>query len=121
MSKKRLMIPHMSWSRVLRSTVPSKTGGASSGNTPSKPAVLSTLHPPRSFWRKNAYILQSPHASFALRIACAVLCSQILAYLRQTQQWYNEQRVVWTSITVCRRCFKAPLGSSVLILTSRSR
>lgn len=50
--------------------------------------------------RKVTYILRSPHAAFAIRIALAVLCSQLPAYLRHTQVWYNQQRVVWASITV---------------------
>lgn len=54
---------------------------------------------------KCSEALASPHAAFAIRCASAVLCSQIPAYLRNTQQWYNQQRVLWTSITVSRLVF----------------
>ena len=50
--------------------------------------------------RRCTNVLRSSHAGFAIRVACAVLCSQLAAFLRQTQRWYNEQRVVWASITV---------------------
>jgi hypothetical protein len=61
--------------------------------------------------RKTSNVLRSPHAGFGARIACAVLCSQILAYLHQTQRWYNVQRVVWTSITVSRHIKHQPAAS----------
>ena len=50
--------------------------------------------------RKTSNILRSPHATFAIRIACAVLCTQILGYLHRTQRWFNVERVFWASITV---------------------
>ena len=45
-------------------------------------------------------ILQSPNSTFAFRIACAVLTTQILAYIRQMQIWYNVQRIFWASISI---------------------
>lgn len=76
--------------------------------------------------RRSCRALRSPHAAFAIRCALAVLCSQIPAYLKQTQQWYNEQRVLWTSITVSqpspdsetlRRTYDRP---QIAIVTNRS-
>ena len=52
------------------------------------------------YLRYCADVLCSSHAGFAIRVASAVLCSQLPAFLSQTQRWYNHQRVVWASITV---------------------
>lgn len=64
-----------------------------------------------SVLRQISHTLESPHASFAARIACAVLCSQIPAYLRQTQAWYNAYRGVWASITIAT-CTTRTIGQS---------
>lgn len=67
------------------------------------------------------YMLRSHHATFAFRIACAVLCSQLPACLRQTQAWYNAQRVVWTSITVSMSAASNMLGTILTFDVGRCR
>lgn len=66
--------------------------------------------------RQGLHVFESPHAGFGARIACAVLCSQIPAFLHQTQSWYTVHRVIFASITIAT-CTTRSLGQSVFGVT----
>ncbi|KAF2466093.1 uncharacterized protein BDR25DRAFT_237792 [Lindgomyces ingoldianus] len=44
--------------------------------------------------------LRSPESAFGLRCACATMSIAIIAYLRDTQRFFIEQRLVWAMIMV---------------------
>jgi len=100
------------------------------GTRSSNPGLKKSAHGPEhlqvstlagrvgSILRRISHTLESPHASFATRIACAVLCSQIPAYLRQTQAWYNAYRGVWASITIAT-CTTRTIGQSAFGIAVR--
>lgn len=63
--------------------------------------------PPANAWEKfgdlvrgTARFLRSPESSFGFRCACATMTVAIVAYLRDTQQFFIEQRLVWAMIMV---------------------
>ncbi|KAF2111459.1 hypothetical protein BDV96DRAFT_603054 [Lophiotrema nucula] len=63
--------------------------------------------PPSNAWekfgnviRKMSNFLRSPESSFGFRCACATMSIAIVAYLRDTQAWFVEQRLVWAMIMV---------------------
>ena len=46
------------------------------------------------------HILRSKHCAFGFRAACATMSVAIICYLRDTQAWFIEQRLVWACIMV---------------------
>lgn len=63
--------------------------------------------PPKNAWEKlgnliraTAAFLRSPESSFGFRCACATMSIAIIAFLRDTQIWFVEQRIVWAMIMV---------------------
>lgn len=53
-----------------------------------------------SVFRKAGNLLRSSHSIFGFRIACAILSIGIMAYIRQTQAFFVEQRIFWAEIMV---------------------
>ena len=63
--------------------------------------------PPTNAWqrfgngiRSISHVLKSPAVAFGFRVACATMSIAILAYLKQTQVFFNEQRLVWAMIMI---------------------
>lgn len=63
--------------------------------------------PPKSAWQKFGngirgvgHMLDSQESAFGFRVACATLSIGIVAYLRDTQQFFSQQRLVWAMIMV---------------------
>jgi hypothetical protein len=63
--------------------------------------------PPANAWEKFgnsiravSRFLRSPESSFGFRAACATMSIAIVAFLRPTQQFFVEQRLVWALIMV---------------------
>ena len=63
--------------------------------------------PPRNAWqhfgnglRSVGHVLGSQESAFGFRVACATLSIGIVAYLRDTQQFFIQQRLVWAMIMV---------------------
>jgi hypothetical protein len=44
--------------------------------------------------------LRSPESTFGFRVACATMTIAIIGYLRDTQVWFVEQRLLWSLIMV---------------------
>ncbi|KAH7113817.1 hypothetical protein B0J11DRAFT_472026 [Dendryphion nanum] len=63
--------------------------------------------PPRNAWEKLGNklrtipaFLRSPESSFGFRTACATMTIAIIAYLRDTQDFFVQHRLVWAMIMV---------------------
>ncbi|KAL2357495.1 hypothetical protein BJ546DRAFT_964334 [Cryomyces antarcticus] len=63
--------------------------------------------PPRNVWEKIGnrfravpHFLRSPESSFGFRVACATMSIAIVAYLRNTYQFFVMQRLFWSLIMV---------------------
>ncbi|KAL5120032.1 hypothetical protein ACEQ8H_002130 [Pleosporales sp. CAS-2024a] len=63
--------------------------------------------PPANAWEKFgnsvrgvSHFLRSPESSFGLRAACATMSIAIIAFLKETQTFFVEQRLVWALIMV---------------------
>ncbi|KAF6238277.1 hypothetical protein HO173_003557 [Letharia columbiana] len=63
--------------------------------------------PPSNAWQRSTNVLRqfsrllgSPESAFGFRVACATLSIGIVAYLKETQMFFNEQRLVWAMIMV---------------------
>ena len=63
--------------------------------------------PPTNSWqrlgngvRSVSHVLRSPSVAFGFRVACATMSIAILAFLKQTQLFFVEQRVVWAMIMI---------------------
>ena len=63
--------------------------------------------PPKNAWQKFGnglrgvgHILASQESAFGFRVACATLSIGIVAYLRDTQVFFTQQRLVWAMIMV---------------------
>ena len=63
--------------------------------------------PPTNSWqrfgngvRSISHVLRSPAVAFGFRVACATMSIAILAFLKQTQVFFNEQRLVWAMIMI---------------------
>lgn len=63
--------------------------------------------PPTTAWEKMSEYLRvfanffgSPESAFGFRVAVATMCIVIVAYLRNSQQFFIEQRLIWGSIMV---------------------
>ncbi|KAH7377774.1 hypothetical protein BKA66DRAFT_467191 [Pyrenochaeta sp. MPI-SDFR-AT-0127] len=63
--------------------------------------------PPSNAWEKFgnlirslSHFLRSPESSFGFRAACATMSIAIVAFLRETQTFFVEQRLVWALIMV---------------------
>jgi hypothetical protein len=63
--------------------------------------------PPTNAWekfgngiREISHFLQSPESAFGFRAACATMSIAIIAFLRDTQTFFVEQRLVWALIMV---------------------
>ncbi len=63
--------------------------------------------PPSSLWqqssnqlRRISSFLASAESSFGIRVACATLSIGIVAYLKDTQTFFQNQRLVWAMIMV---------------------
>jgi ABC-type multidrug transport system permease subunit len=63
--------------------------------------------PPANAWesfgngvRSVSHFLQSPESAFGFRAACATMSIAIMAFLRSTQTFFVEQRLVWALIMV---------------------
>ncbi len=63
--------------------------------------------PPTNTWQRfGTYLggfsrfLGSPESTYGFRVACATLSIGIVAYLRNTQQFFVEQRLVWAMIMI---------------------
>ena len=63
-------------------------------------------------------LLRSPESAFGFRVACATLSAGILAYLRQTWEFYYDQRIIWALIVVAIGWFMGT-GQSVFALVGR--
>ena len=63
--------------------------------------------PPTSSWQRFgnfirgfSRILGTPESAYGFRVSCATLSIGIVAYLRETQQFFVQQRLVWSLIMV---------------------
>jgi len=63
--------------------------------------------PPSNAWERRSnrlravpHFFQSPSSSFGLRVACATLSIAIVAYLRDTQTFFTEERLFWSQIMI---------------------
>lgn len=63
--------------------------------------------PPKNAWEKFgdciravSHFLRSPESAFGFRCACATMSIAIISYLRDTQRFFIEQRLVWAMIMV---------------------
>ena len=63
--------------------------------------------PPMNSWERFGDVLRgishrlaSPESAFGFRVACATLTIGIVAYLQDTEQFFNRQRLVWAMIMV---------------------
>ena len=63
--------------------------------------------PPTNSWQRFGNVLRgfsrflrSPESAYGFRVGCATLSIGIVAYLRNTQQFFVEQRLVWAMIMV---------------------
>jgi len=63
--------------------------------------------PPANTWEKFgdfirgiSHFLRSPESSFGFRAACATMSIAVVAFLRDTQNFFVEQRLVWALIMV---------------------
>lgn len=63
--------------------------------------------PPSNAWQRSTNVLRqfsrllgSPESAFGFRVACATLSIGVVAYLKDTQVFFNEQRLVWAMIMV---------------------
>jgi hypothetical protein len=45
-------------------------------------------------------LLRSPESAFGFRVACATLSAGIMAFLRQTWEFYYDQRLIWAMIAI---------------------
>jgi hypothetical protein len=45
-------------------------------------------------------LLRSPESAFGFRVACATLSAGIMAFLRQTWEFYFDQRLIWAMIAI---------------------
>lgn len=121
MSKKHFVVPGMKRLRkwVMNSFKPEDSG---TEHTPDSSEIGSSYiaagdslqtqkdpeHlPPTNAWQRfgNAmrgasHILGSPESAFGFRVACATLSVGIVAYLRETQQFFVEQRLFWAMIMI---------------------
>ena len=63
--------------------------------------------PPKNAWerfgnglRTISHFLSSPESAFGFRVACATLTVGIVAFLKDTQLFFVEQRLVWAMIII---------------------
>lgn len=63
--------------------------------------------PPQNTWERSTTLLTrmsrlvaSPESAFGFRVACATMSIGIVAFLRNTQVFFTEQRLVWAMIMV---------------------
>ncbi|MCJ1317830.1 hypothetical protein MMC15_003157 [Xylographa vitiligo] len=63
--------------------------------------------PPTNAWQRFgnkicsiSHVMASPEVSFGFRVACGTLSIGIVAFLESSQQFFNEQRLVWAMIMV---------------------
>ncbi|MCJ1283988.1 hypothetical protein MMC26_003319 [Xylographa opegraphella] len=63
--------------------------------------------PPTNAWQRFGnkirsifHVMASPEVSFGFRVACGTLSIGIVAFLESSQQFFNEQRLVWAMIMV---------------------
>lgn len=63
--------------------------------------------PPTNAWqrlgngmRSASHVLGSPESAFGFRVACATLSVGVVAYLRDTQHFFVEQRLFWAMIMI---------------------
>jgi len=68
--------------------------------------------PPNTVWqhigngiRKIPHFLGSTESAFGFRVACATLTVGIVAFLKDTQTFFIEQRLVWAMIIIVRAPF----------------
>ena len=121
MSKKRLVVPGM---HRLRKWVMNlfKPEDSSTEHTPDSSELGSNYisagdslqiqkdpeHlPPTNAWqrlgnsiRSLSHVLGSQESAFGFRVACATLSVGIVAYLRDTHEFFTEQRLVWAMIMI---------------------
>ncbi|OAX78616.1 hypothetical protein ACJ72_07077 [Emergomyces africanus] len=99
-----------------RETEPSCSGkeGASNDSSPNtfKPSKVATLRdpdhlPPTNSWqrfgdfvRSISHVLRSEESGFGLRVALASFCVAIMAYLRETQELFYNNRLNWAVVIV---------------------
>ncbi len=63
------------------------------------PATTTWQHVGNGFCKISA-VLGSKESAFGLRVACATMTIGILAFLEQTQVFFNDQRLSWAMITI---------------------
>ncbi|KAJ5526232.1 hypothetical protein N7494_012882 [Penicillium frequentans] len=75
--------------------------------------------PPQSKWemigdklRKGFHFFGSPESVFGFRVAVATMTVSIVAYLRNSQHFYIEQRLIWGSIMIAIS-MTSTLGSAI--------
>lgn len=63
--------------------------------------------PPKNAWerfgngiRTISHFLGSPESAFGFRVACATLTIGIVAFLKETQVFFMEQRLVWAMVII---------------------
>ena len=63
--------------------------------------------PPTNVWQRSTDVLRqffgllsSPESAFGFRVACATLSIGIVAFLKDTYVFFNEQRLVWAMIMI---------------------
>ena len=78
--------------------------------------------PPANVWQRftNGFrsistLLASPQSHFAFRCATATISIGLIAYLRETQNFFFVQRGTWALIMVVGRCARALHGADCLI------
>lgn len=85
-----------------------ESGGGSIYSGESFRAAKDPEHlPPTNTWQRSTNVLRhfsellgSPESAFGFRVACATLSIGIVAYLKDTQVFFMEQRLVWAMIMV---------------------
>jgi len=113
MKQMRLILPHFRKSRL---TVEDFNAGENLNGEVTSTIMFGDSYykkrdpehrPPINKWQKFGdtlhkipQLLGSEEASFALRAACATMSIGIVAYLENTQHFYQEQRLVWGMIMV---------------------
>ena len=83
--------------------------------------------PPTNTWQRFGngvrtipHVLHSPEVAFGFRVACATMSIAITAYLRVSQRFFVEQRLVWAMIMVAIG-MTVTAGAGVFGFLSRSK
>ena len=79
--------------------------------------------PPATAWqhfgnriRKIPHFLGSAESAFGFRVACATLTVGIIAFLKDTQSFFMDQRLVWAMFIIVRTHFLTVESSNTNVL-----